>query len=84
MFSQAVVNKGRDGGGKEGRKRHLSTMTTDNLLAVRARDISEVIDVLLHHVMGGRNDKLDPSSFQTDLIHFSTHPASFSLLWSLM
>lgn len=50
MFSQAVVNKGRDGGGKEGRKRHLSTMTTNNLLSVCVTNISDMIYVLLQHM----------------------------------
>lgn len=53
MFSQAVVNKDRAGGGKEGRKRHLSTMTTNNLLSVRVRNISEMIYVLLLHMCCG-------------------------------
>lgn len=34
MFSQAAVNKGRDSEGREGRKKHLSTVTTNNLLSV--------------------------------------------------
>lgn len=50
MFSQAVVNKGRDGGGKEGRKRHLSAVTTNNLLSVWVMNISDMIYVLPQHM----------------------------------
>lgn len=92
MFSQAVVNKGRDGR-KEGRKRHLSTVTTNNLLSVWVTNISDVIYIRLQHMRcrlhclcAQRNCKIDFSSFQRDFfIYLCTNWAYFcSFQWQEM